>query len=229
MDIDDRRFQQTMTGGSESQRNLRSSISIRTFICIEVPNSIKERIDKLQHTLRQQDAKISWVKSSNIHLTLRFLGDVSTLRIPTVGAAVERAAGRSRPVEIEVGTTGCFPSAKRPRVFWVGLTAIPESLVSLHAMIEEELAREGFPPEDRRYSPHLTIGRVRSPQNASRVAEDLIATGFERESFQANEVIVMRSDMNPAGSIYSPLFHVPLGGSCLQIKQAAEILSTTDD
>ncbi len=200
-----------MTGGSAYQSNLRGSHSIRTFVCLEVPAFIKVRIADLQQTLRRPDAKISWVKPSNVHLTLRFLGDVATLRMPSVGAAVERAAGRSRPLEIEVGTTGCFPSAARPRVFWVGLPAVPEALLSLHAMIEEELAREGFAQEDRRYSPHLTIGRVRSPQNASRVAEDLIATGFERESFQATEVIVMRSDMDPAGSIYSPLFQVALG------------------
>lgn len=199
-----------MTSGSESQLNLQSSNSTRTFICIEVPNSIKERIARLQQILKQHDAKISWVKSSNVHLTLRFLGDVATLRIPSVGAAIERAAIRSVPVGIEVGTTGCFPSAKRPRVFWVGMPAIPEALVSLHAFIEEELFREGFPREDRRFSPHLTIGRVRSPQNASRVAEDLIATGFEREGFQATEVIVMRSEMNPGGSVYTPLFQVAL-------------------
>ncbi|MFY9607498.1 MAG: RNA 2',3'-cyclic phosphodiesterase [Blastocatellia bacterium] len=200
-----------MTDGSESQANLRSSNSIRTFICIEVPDSLKERIDKLQQTLRQQDAKISWVKPSNIHLTLRFLGEVASACIPEVGAAVERAALRSRPIEIEVGTTGCFPSVKRPRVFWVGLPAVPDALADLHALIEEELAIGGFPPDDRRFSPHLTIGRVRSPQNASRVAENLITTGFACESFQAAKVIVMRSEMNPGGSIYSPLFHVPLG------------------
>lgn len=211
MDFDDRRFHQTMAGSSEPQGNLRSSNSVRTFICLEVPDSIKERIGKLQQTLRQHDARVSWVKPSNIHLTLRFLGDVAAIRLPAVGAAVERAAFRSRPLEIEVGTTGCFPSVKRPRVFLVGLPAVPDALADLHALIEGELAREGFPRDDRRFSPHLTIGRVRSPQNAGRVAETLIATGFECESFQAGKVIVMRSDMNPGGSIYSPLFHVALG------------------
>jgi 2'-5' RNA ligase len=200
-----------MTAGSESQAILRSTNSIRTFICIEVPAPITERIARLQQTLREREAKISWVKTSNIHLTLRFLGDVTMVRIPAVGAAVGRAALRSRPLEIEVGTTGVFPSVKRPRVFWVGLPAVPDALADLHALIEEELARDGFPPDDRGFSPHLTIGRVRSPRNASQVAEDLIAIGFERESFQAGKVIVMRSDMNPGGSIYSPLFHVPLG------------------
>lgn len=200
-----------MAGGSETQTDLHRSNSIRTFICIEAPDSIKERIGELQQTLRRHDAKISWVKPSNIHLTLRFLGDVATRSIPAVEAAVERAALRSQPVVIEVGTTGCFPSVKRPRVFWVGLTAVPDALADLHAMIEEELALEGFPTDDRRYSPHLTIGRVRSPKNANRVAEELIATGFKRESFQAARVIVMRSNMNPGGSIYSPLFHLILG------------------
>lgn len=202
-DFDDRCIYQTMTGGSQSQTKFQSSNSIRTFICIEVPNSLKERIDKLQQTLRQHDAKISWVKPSNIHLTLRFLGDVEALCLPAVGAAVERAALRSRPFEIEVGTTGCFPSVKRPRVFWVGLPAVPDALRDLHALIEKELAHEGFPPDDRRFSPHLTIARVRSPQNASRVAEDLIATGFEREIFRATEVIVMRSELKSSGSIYT--------------------------
>jgi RNA 2',3'-cyclic 3'-phosphodiesterase len=200
-----------MTGDSESQPDLRRSNAIRTFICIEVPDSIKERIDRLQQTLRQHDAKISWVKPSNIHLTLRFLGDVAAVCVPAVGAAVERAALRSRTLEIEVGTTGCFPSVKRPRVFWVGLSGVPDALADLHASIEAELAREGFPPDDHRFSPHLTIGRVRGPQNAGHAAEQLITTGFERETFQVTKVIVMRSDMNPGGSIYFPLFELALG------------------
>ena len=201
-----------MSGDPTEQTNRRRSGSIRTFICIEVPKSIKERIGTLQQTAGRHEAKISWVKPSNIHLTLKFLGDVEAARIPAVGSAVERAARLSRPFEIEVGGAGCFPSANRPRVFWVGLTAIPDGLARLHALIEQELVREGFAPDGRKFSPHLTIGRVRSPKNAARVAEDLIATGFEREKFQTTEVIVMRSDLNPSGSIYTPLSTYRLGG-----------------
>ena len=193
-----------MTGDPTEQTNRRSSSSIRTFICIEVPKSIRERIGALQQTVGLHDAKISWVKPSNIHLTLKFLGDVTATRIPAVISAVERAARLSRTFEIEVGGAGCFPSAKRPRVFWVGLTAVPDGLARLHALIEEELVGEGFAPDARKFSPHLTIGRVRSPKNVPRVAEDLIATDFERENFQTTDVIVMRSDLNPSGSIYTP-------------------------
>ncbi|MEK6303119.1 MAG: RNA 2',3'-cyclic phosphodiesterase [Acidobacteriota bacterium] len=178
--------------------------SIRTFICIEVPESVKERIGRLQQTLARHDAKISWVKPSNIHLTLKFLGDVAAARIPAVCSAVERAARLSGAFEIEVGGAGCFPSAKSPGVFWVGLTAVPDLLSQLHVLIEEELASEDFPREARRFSPHLTIGRVRLPKNANQVAEALIATDFEPETFRATEVIVMRSELKPTGSIYTP-------------------------
>jgi len=200
-----------MTGGSETQTDLRNSSSIRTFVCIDVPASIKDRIAQLQGNLRQHDAKISWVKPANIHLSLKFLGDVAATRIPAVGSAVERAAHLVRPLEIEVGGAGCFPSAKSPRVFWVGLTAVPDRLARLHALIEQELATEGFPPDTRKFSPHLTIGRVRLPQNAGLVAGELMSTGFSPASFQATEVIVMRSELNPSGSIYSALYKLSLG------------------
>ncbi len=184
---------------------------IRTFICIEVPQTVKERIESLQRTLRQNNAQISWVKPSNIHLTIKFLGDVPLSKIDSVRECVERAAKGLSEFDIEVSTTGCFPSARNPRVLWVGLGNLPDGLKQLHANVESELAREGFPREQKRFSPHLTIGRVRSPQNAARTAEDLIAQGFEPETFRATEVIVMRSELNSSGSIYTPQATIKLG------------------
>lgn len=198
-----------MTDNSVHQTDFRNFV--RTFICLEVPESIKERIAQLQQALKEHNAKISWVKPSSIHLSLKFLGDVEASRIPAVCSAVERAAHLVEQFEIEVGGAGCFPSAKSPRVFWIGLTAVPDQLARLHALIEKELSREEFPREPRKFSPHLTIGRVRSPQNAGLVAGELMATGFSTASFQVTEVIVMRSDLNPSGSIYSPLYKRSLG------------------
>ncbi|HLG13855.1 MAG TPA: RNA 2',3'-cyclic phosphodiesterase [Blastocatellia bacterium] len=178
--------------------------SIRTFVCIEVPASIKERIDALQRELRRIDAQVSWAKSPNIHLTLKFLGDIAASRMERVRDAVERAAAEIDPFDIEVGGAGCFPSAHNPRVVWVGLTQVPEPLATFNARLEDELAGEGIARESKRFSPHLTIGRVRTPRNARRLAETLIASGFEAESFRATEVIVMRSELNPQGAVYSP-------------------------
>jgi 2'-5' RNA ligase len=177
---------------------------IRTFICIEIPQSIKERINRLQEILRQIDAQISWTKPSNIHLTLKFLGGVEATRIERVKKALERAANGIGPFEVEMSGSGCFPSARSPRVLWVGFSNVPELLQHLYSNIEDELAREGFEREKRKFSPHLTIGRIRAPHNSARVAEALIATGFESETLIATEVILMRSDLKPTGSIYTP-------------------------
>jgi 2'-5' RNA ligase len=183
---------------------------VRTFICIEIPASIKERIGALQQSMRRIDAQASWVKPENIHLTLKFLGDVESSRLDRVRDAVERASGSTSRFQVTVGAVGCFPSTKSPRVLWVGLAGMPDELSTLHKRIEDSLAREGFPREAKRFSPHLTIARLRAPQNAARLAEDLIATGFEPEAFEAREVIVMRSDLNPSGSIYTPQAIIPL-------------------
>ena len=177
---------------------------IRTFICIEIPQSIKERINRLQEILRQIDAQISWTKPSNIHLTLKFLGGVEPARIERVKKALERAANGIGPFDVEVSGSGCFPSARSPRVLWVGFANVPELLQHLYSNIEDELAREGFEREKRKFSPHLTIGRIRAPHNSAQVAEALIASGFESEAFIATEVILMRSDLKPTGSIYTP-------------------------
>jgi 2'-5' RNA ligase len=187
-----------------SRSNSEKKDTVRTFICIEIPDSIKGRIDQLQNTLKAIDAQVSWTKPSNIHLTLKFLGAVEAARIPRVAKAVERAAAGINQFEIEVSGTGCFPSPRSPRVLWIGFSELPEPLQQLYANLEDELAREGFDREKRKFSPHLTIGRLRGPKNAARLPEALIETGFQAETFKANEVIVMRSDLNPSGSIYTP-------------------------
>ena len=112
--------------------------------------------------------------------------------------------------EITVEGTGCFPAAKSPRVLWVGLTPLPEELRRLHSNIEAELEREGFAREVRRFAPHLTIARVRDPFKARPTVEALLAAGFATATFRASEVIVMRSDLHPSGSIYTPQAVVPL-------------------
>ncbi|HJQ25005.1 MAG TPA: RNA 2',3'-cyclic phosphodiesterase [Blastocatellia bacterium] len=184
--------------------------SIRTFVCIEVPAAIKARLEALQRTLRQSDVPISWVKPANIHLTLKFLGDVAASRIEDVRHAVERACQSIPPFEISVEGSGGFPSAKRPRVLWVGLAPLPEALRRLHSNVEAELEREGFAREGRRFAPHLTIARVRDPFKAQATVEALQAAGFAAETFRATEVVVMRSELHPSGSIYTPQAVVPL-------------------
>lgn len=178
--------------------------TIRTFTCIEIPDSIRTRIDRLQTTLKGIDAQVSWTRPSNIHLTLKFLGAVEATRIPRVCNAVERAAKNIERFEIEVSGAGCFPSPRSPRVLWIGFSEVPDPLKQLYENIEEELARAGFEREKRKFSPHLTIARLRGPRNGQQLADSLIASGFEAEIIKAHSVVVMRSDLKPTGSVYTP-------------------------
>jgi 2'-5' RNA ligase len=188
-----------------------SSDVIRTFVCIEVPESVRNRIAGLQLALRQDGARVSWVKPENIHLTLKFLGPVASQRLPAAIRSVTSAAASVEPFEIDVGGTGCFPSPRNPRVFWVGLPQVPEPLKRLQAEIDSRLFREGFPREARGFSPHLTIGRVREPAGARSAAENLLKLGFDSARYTASEVVVMRSDLKPTGSVYTAQATAPLG------------------
>lgn len=193
------------------KRSDKSRDSIRTFIAIEIPESIKDKIARLQRGLKKTEAQVSWTRPSNVHLTLKFLGAVPASRIKRVTKALERAAQGIASFETEIADAGCFPSVRSPRVLWVGFGAIPEELQKLYNNLEEQLDREGFPRETRKFSPHLTIGRVRTPGKATAVAEQLIATGFRPERFVVSQVIVMRSDLKPTGSIYTPQAVIKLG------------------
>jgi RNA 2',3'-cyclic 3'-phosphodiesterase len=182
----------------------------RTFLCLDIPGPIKERLARLQSEVRAlAAAPASWVKPANVHVTLKFLGDVPTDRIPAVSAAVRRVAGGCRPFQVTVGGTGCFPSLHRPSVLWVGIEPIPAALQTLHDDLESALAAEGFKREIKRFKPHLTIARLRTPHNARLMAEGHLKLGFAPETFTATEVIVMGINLTPTGSIYTPHSAIP--------------------
>lgn len=186
---------------------------IRTFICIDVSASIKNRLAILQDELRKLDASVSWVKPTNIHLTLKFLGDVPATNLSKVIEAARRVCGSCRRFEVEVNGAGSFPSPRKPNVLWIGLVHLPEALLSLQRKLETALEAEGFARETKPFKPHLTIGRIRQPRNAQFVADELLKRGFATERFPADEVIVMRSDLTPRGALYTPLATIPLSGA----------------
>ncbi len=193
-------------------KSISSPPKIRAFICIEVPGFIHARLEELQRTLAQANADVSWVRTSNIHLTLKFLGAVAQDRLGNASRAVERASQKVRAFEIQVGGTGAFPSFKHPRILWVGLQPISSQLMQLQKSIQDELVLEGFPLEGRSFSPHLTMARLRSNRNSRALMEVLTAKGFEAVTFSANEVIVMRSDLKSQGAVYTRLAVIKLKG-----------------
>ena len=185
---------------------------LRTFICIELPNTLKSRLEALVAEVRARCREsVNWVKPSNIHLTLRFLGDITLDRQADARASVERATAGIQPFTLTATETGAFPNSRNARVLWIGIRNADAHLIPLQKRLEKELEAAGFGKEDKPFSPHLTIGRARHGK-ASGAAEALSQIGFDDETFRVEEIIVMRSELKPSGAVYTRLATVRLEG-----------------
>jgi 2'-5' RNA ligase len=183
---------------------------IRTFICIELPTSLKTRLEKLTVELQKQSTtKVSWVKPTNMHLTLRFLGDITEDKILDIKACVEQACLAVKSFNLTVSELGAFPSLRRPRVFWVGIKDPSVQLIPIQKKLEQELITAGFGASDHPFSPHLTLGRVKEGDGQDITAK-LTQTEFALEIFSVKEIIVMRSELKPTGAVYSKIAPVKL-------------------
>ena len=188
---------------------------LRAFLASELPPALQDSIYNATADLRQalRDGLIRWVPAHNVHLTLKFLGDVSPSSLDLIKQMLTTEAAQFPAFDVQVEGLGCYPNVRRPRVLWVGLTA-PAELASLQRAIEAGAARLGYESEERDFSPHLTIGRVR--QNASSTDLHKIRTALEEcrvgllGSARVDAVHLFKSELRPEGSIYTRLFSAPL-------------------
>ena len=183
---------------------------MRTFIAVELPENIKNKIGELQAPLKKTNAFVSWVKPENIHITLKFLGEVPEEKINEVFSATQLALKNAKKFKMNLKGAGAFPDFRRPRVIWIGAGMGGEELSNMANEIEEEMEKIGFPKENRKFSPHFTMGRVKSPKNIEKLMEKVKSTDFETEDIEVNEVTVMKSQLHPAGAIYTLLKKIPL-------------------
>jgi 2'-5' RNA ligase len=187
---------------------------IRTFVAVEIPFEVKDRAGQLIGRLLAAPAKVKWVAPAHMHWTLKFLGDVDMIEIPDVCQAVTRAVEPFRPFDVEVRGAGAFPDVRRPRTIWVGMGTGTEAMIALHDAIDHELSQLGYRSENRRFRPHLTIGRVRqSPQGIDELGR-LVQKNADFASGLSTvyEVVVFSSELGPDGPTHEPLCHVELKG-----------------
>ncbi len=183
---------------------------IRAFIAIPLPAEIQHSLDETARLLRDQKSRaIRWVAARNIHLTLKFLGEVEGSKLSAISQVIEAECKGRQPFEISARDVGAFPNLRRPRVIWVGVEA-PVALAGLANAIDQGTQALGFPGENRPFNPHLTLGRVSenaSPQELQAVTQKLSTARVGLlGSFTVNQVILFRSDLQPAGPVYTPLF-----------------------
>jgi 2'-5' RNA ligase len=183
---------------------------IRSFIAIDLSPEIIKNLEKLigQIKGRLPELPIRWVPANKIHLTLKFLGDVSESNIEMLEKILGIEASNYPPFEISVGGLGAFPSIRRPRVIWVGVET-PDELTDFQQSIETETARLGYAREKRIFSPHLTLGRVSRNANAEEVRQigEVLCNckvGFLGAT-RVRAVHLYRSDLKPTGAVYTQL------------------------
>jgi len=184
----------------------------RLFFALELPAGVKDSLAQIQRRLKASRADVRWVRLESIHLTLKFLGNVEAGRVEELISAAGPAAAACPPLRLRPASAGCFPRLMSPRVVWTGLEGDLEPLGRLAAGLEAALAELGFPPEGRPFSPHLTLGRVKSSRGRVELIETVRGLwDFQGPEFTARELILFRSQLDPAGAVYTPLRAVPLG------------------
>lgn len=183
---------------------------VRSFVAIELPEKLKEELTQLQAQLKSATgASVKWVAPQGIHITLQFLGGVPANKLDAITQGIEKAAASIQPFRMEVKELGVFPNLRRVRVIWVGLTGELKPLQELQKRIETNLSPLGFKPEEREFTPHLTLGRVRenaTTQERERLGQLIAGFKFAAVTpIAANSVSLMRSHLTREGAIYSRL------------------------
>ena len=187
------------------------SDTIRTFIAIELPEKIIASISSIQESIRSYGFKVRWVRPQNIHLTLKFLGNVREAETEAIGRGLLASANGFAPLSMTAKGIGAFPGIKRPRVLWVGVGGQINELIQLQQSLDEKLAGIGFPREKRAFKGHLTMGRVKAKIDPKRLLEAIKAfDGFESEPFVADKIILFKSDLQPTGAVYTKLMEANL-------------------
>jgi len=184
---------------------------LRCFIAISLPDERKAEISGIQERLKTAGADLSWTRQEGMHLTLKFLGEVEEKRIPKIERALDMAVDGVTTFVLSVSGMGIFPDLRRPRVAWIGLKEEGNDLIKLHKGVEEELKKIGFPSEERRFTPHITLGRIRSNRNIEKLLKLIDAEkGIDTGGFEVSEIHLIKSELKPSGAVYTELYSVML-------------------
>jgi len=180
----------------------------RSFIAIELPGDLKTGLSQLEARLKAGDSSgVKWVDPYSIHLTLKFLGNVAVDRTGEITRAMEIAAQGMSPFDLKIKELGAFPNLRRVQVVWVGINGEVDKLSQIQQHLESNLARLGFAPESRAFTPHLTLARLRdqvSLEERQRLGQLIANTRLEEAyTFKVDAISLMQSHLTREGAIYS--------------------------
>lgn len=182
------------------------------FVAVELPQHVKERLAAVVAELSTCRADVRWVGVDALHLTLKFLGSVDARAVGGVEAALKRVAGAARPTPGRLRGIGSFPHPSRPRVVWAGVETDGPDLAELHGALDGAMGELGFERETRRFHPHVTLGRVRSPRGLKGLREALRGhEGFDAGRFDIDALTLFRSELRRDGARHTVISEHLLG------------------
>ena len=181
--------------------------SVRVFCAVELPEEVRAAVGAHAARLRRDfpDARASWARPEGLHITLKFIGEVEPARVEDLSRAAGAAVEGFQPFRLSIEESGTFPPRGAARVLWLGVKDESGQLARLQRQLEQACAANGFPREPRAFKPHLTLARLRTPKDAHALSEAHRHTTFGPYHFQVSELLVIRSELGPGGSRYTPL------------------------
>ncbi len=182
---------------------------VRTFIALVIPKPWIDYLALVEQDLKGRMSGLSWIKPDNMHISIRFLGDLGESGVRHAGESVLRGAEGRRPFRARLGAPGAFPSMDRPRILWAGLSEGAEDAIALAKSVNERLQQDGFGPPDKPFRPHITLARARERAQGVE-AFGRYAPPPPPEGALLDRIVVMKSDLHPAGARYTPLEEIRL-------------------
>lgn len=178
---------------------------LRAFIAVNISEDQRDEVGRVLANLMSYDVRVRWVKIKNVHVTLKFLGDTSEKVLPGLYKAIGESIADQEPFELSLAKLGCFPNTRYPRIIWVGIKDGYDELKELSKRIETAVQTFGFEREKRKFSAHLTIGRVKESRNIDSLIEDISKWDFSSSVASVSKVVFYQSTLRQQGPLYTPL------------------------
>jgi len=188
---------------------------MRLFVAVNFTDEARKKLGFLIRELRHLPSDLKWVDDANLHLTIQFLGNVPEDQVSALVNVMQHSVNGIYPFRLDLGGVGVFPSAERPRVFWMGISGNTAILFRLQRQVQEGLSKIGFMPEKRRFSPHLTLARVRSVAGFPDVLKRAEMLAGKNEIICSEKICsieLMLSELSPKGPNYYVLSRIQLPG-----------------
>ncbi|MCL6472495.1 MAG: RNA 2',3'-cyclic phosphodiesterase [Firmicutes bacterium] len=185
---------------------------MRLFVGIELPSHLKHVLYNISEPLRSQLSNTRWVSPENIHLTLKFLGSTEDEKLDEIVNAIENAIKNFRKFYFSLDSVGGFPSSRKARVLWVGISHGSSELIELSKAIEESLAPLGFEIEKKPFKPHITLARIRIPTSIESAATQMPSGEISGRVVNVDGITIFQSRLKPTGAEYEAIRFIPLQG-----------------